>query len=328
MYSYNLIQWAFFFYFYCFFGWCFESVGVSVSSKKLVNRGFIKGPFLPLYGTGAIMMLLVSRPFQDNIVMVYISGCIGATVLEYVTGVLMEGLFKVRYWDYSHKKFQIQGHICLSSSLAWGFLTILMTEVVHKAVESVVLLILPQWLTAITLLLTAAIFADFALSFKAALDFRDVLLKLEKGKQEMLRLQKRLDVVIAVTSQDYELMMQGYELKKEEFTEDIHLRKEKFTEDLETRLEDLVTGIESKLKSIKKIGESNSPGYMDNVKEEIIEIYLKFQNSEIKKVYLDKLRSFYQKGLFRSNPTITSVRFREILEDLKRKIEHNNEDED
>ena len=119
MYHYTAIQWLFFFYFYCFFGWCFESTYVSIKSRKLVNRGFMRGPFLPLYGSGAIMMLVVSMPFQDNLVLVYIAGCIGATVLEYVTGVIMEALFKVRYWDYSKNKFNFQGHICLGSSLAW-----------------------------------------------------------------------------------------------------------------------------------------------------------------------------------------------------------------
>ena len=59
MYHYTAIQWLFFFYFYCFFGWCFESTYVSIKSRKLVNRGFMRGPFLPLYGSGAIMMLVV-----------------------------------------------------------------------------------------------------------------------------------------------------------------------------------------------------------------------------------------------------------------------------
>ena len=158
MYHYTAIQWLFFFYFYCFFGWCFESTYVSIKSRKLVNRGFMRGPFLPLYGSGAIMMLVVSMPFQDNLVMVYIAGCIGATVLEYVTGVTMEALFKVRYWDYSKNKFNFQGHICLGSSLAWGGLTILMTEVIHKPIEHLVLSIPDSILTPVTLVLTALMF--------------------------------------------------------------------------------------------------------------------------------------------------------------------------
>ena len=97
MYHYSVIQWLFFFYFYCFCGWCFESAYVSVRTRKLTNRGFMRGPFLPIYGSGAIMMLVVSMPFQDNIFLTYLAGCVGATALEYVTGVTMEevlGLFQ------------------------------------------------------------------------------------------------------------------------------------------------------------------------------------------------------------------------------------------
>ena len=112
MLGYTWIQWAFFFFFYSFFGWCFESAYVSLKQKRLVNRGFIHGPFLPLYGTGGVMMLVVSSPFRDNLLLTFVAGCIGATVLEYVTGVAMEALFKVRYWDYSHKKLNFQGQIC------------------------------------------------------------------------------------------------------------------------------------------------------------------------------------------------------------------------
>ena len=141
---------AVFLLFLLLFGWCFESAYVSIKSKRLVNRGFMAGPFLPLYGCGAIMMLMVSKPFQENLVLVYIAGCLGATVLEYVTGVTMEALFKVRYWDYSKNKFNFQGHICLGSSLAWGGLTILMTEVIHKPVERLVLSIPGRYLGIIT----------------------------------------------------------------------------------------------------------------------------------------------------------------------------------
>lgn len=73
---------------------------------------------LPLYGTGAVMMLWVSLPVKDNLLLVYCSGVVAATLLEYVTGYIMERLFKVRYWDYSSQKFNLHGYICLTSSIA------------------------------------------------------------------------------------------------------------------------------------------------------------------------------------------------------------------
>lgn len=226
MYHYSITQWLFFFYVYCFLGWCFESTYVSLKNRRPINRGFMRGPFLPIYGSGAIMMLVVSNPFQTlnvpwNYVWTYIGGCIGATILEYITGVLMESLFKVRYWDYSNQKFNFQGQICLTSTLAWGGLTLLMTYLLHKPVEHVVLAIPGTVLSGMTFLLTAVIGADFALSFKAALDLKDVLVKMEKAKEEMSLLQKRVDVLIALTNDDLSK-------KKEEVMEELSRLREKY----------------------------------------------------------------------------------------------------
>ena len=213
MYYYTAVQWLFFFFFYCFFGWCFESTYVSICKRKFVNRGFIRGPFLPLYGSGAIMMLLVSAPVRDNLVLVFFAGCIGATALEYVTGVVMEALFKVRYWDYSHKRFNFQGQICLSSSLCWGALTVLMTRFLHPAVERLAFLIPPAALTALVTVVLVWFSVDFAFSFQAAMDLRDILVRTEQAKKEMERMQKRLDVLIAVAGDEWDSRKEAFVLR-------------------------------------------------------------------------------------------------------------------
>ncbi len=312
MYSYTIIQWLFFFYFYCFFGWCFESTYVSIKSHKLVNRGFMRGPFLPLYGSGAIMMLVVSMPFQDNIFLVYIAGCLGATALEYVTGVTMEALFKVRYWDYSKNKFNFQGHICLGSSLAWGFLTILMTEVIHKPIERFVLSIPNGVLTAVTLVLTAYICADFALSFKAALDLRDVLVKMEKAKEEMVHIQKRLDVIIALTSEDFAN-------RKEEMTENFKQKTQAWSEGIGTRMEDVKNSVGDKLENLKELAVTKPSGYLDSIKNELAELKEKYVKTSADSERLSGLRDFFQRDMIRSNPSMSSKRFKEALEELQRR---------
>ncbi len=298
MYHYTIVQWLFLFYFYCFFGWCFESAYVSIKSRKLTNRGFMRGPFLPLYGSGAIMMLVVSMPFQDNIFLVYVAGCIGATVLEYVTGVTMEALFKVRYWDYSQNKFNFQGHICLGTSLAWGGLTILMTEGIHVPVEALMLSIPGQILTAVTVVLTAYNIADFAISFKTAIDLRDLLDKMEHTKEELLRIQKRLDVIIAVTG------------------ESIGNYRDAFGDNVEG----VITGIEEKLEGIKEAARTKPSEYLESVKEELLELKTRFAvNLELRK-YFAGLKDFFQRDMIRSNPGMTSRRYKESLEELKEKF--------
>ena len=81
------------------------------------------------------MMLWVSLPLREHLLLVFLAGMTASTALEYITGWCMEQLFRVRYWDYSSQAFNLHGYICLSSSIAWGVLTLLLTEVIHKPVE-------------------------------------------------------------------------------------------------------------------------------------------------------------------------------------------------
>lgn len=299
MYSYTVAQWFFFFYFYCFFGWCFESAYVSLKSRHPVNRGFMRGPFLPLYGSGAIMMLVISMPFQSDICLTYIAGCIGATVLEYVTGVTMEALFKVRYWDYSNQKFNFQGQICLSSTLVWGGLTILMTRFVHKPIEQLVLGIPENVLVAITFVLTMILVVDFTLSFKAAIDLRDILIKMEAVREEMERVQKCLDVIIALSNEEREV-------KKQERSE---------------RMDELVAGIEERLLRLKEKVVNGVFVYPDNIREEIMDLRIKHKLNLENRLQLTNLKDFYKRQMIKGNPTMVSKRFKDTLQELKENVD-------
>ena len=117
MIRYTLTEWIFIFCVYSVVGFIWETLFCSFRERKLVNRGFMKGPFLPIYGFGVCSMLVAASPFEGHVVLACVSGMICATVLEYVTGDLMEHLFKVRYWDYSKEKFNLNGYICLGASL-------------------------------------------------------------------------------------------------------------------------------------------------------------------------------------------------------------------
>lgn len=320
MYQYSIIQWLFFFYFYCFVGWCIESTHVSIRTRKLTNRGFMRGPFLPLYGSGAIMMLVVSMPFRDSIVLTYLAGCVGATILEYITGVTMEALFKVRYWDYSNQKFNFQGHICLGTTFAWGLLTILMTEIVHVPVEKLMLSIPGRILTVVTIVLTIVIAVDFALSFKAAIDLRDILVRMEQVKQELLHIQKNLDAIFAAANAEWESRREEWENRKEVSNEGFLAKKEAFTEGLSIRIEDLKSNIEGKLASIRNLAKSKPSGYLESTSEELTELKTKYAVSVEKRKQLGGIRDFFQRDMLRSNPGMTSIKFKEALEELKQNV--------
>ena len=204
MYEYSGYQWLTFFFIYCFFGWIFESTYVSLKKRQFVNRGFLRLPLLPLYGTGAVMMLWVSLPVKDNLFLVYVSGVVAATVLEYVTGWGMERLFKMKYWDYSNQRFNVKGYICLSSSIAWGFLTILLTEVIHRPIERYVLG-LPLMVDLVCVIVVSLLFAaDTAESVKAALDLAKVLDAMTNMRAELDDIQVQMALLKAETVQRME----------------------------------------------------------------------------------------------------------------------------
>ena len=204
MYTYAWYHWLTFFYIYCFCGWIFESTYVSLKQHRFVNRGFLRLPMLPLYGTGAVMMLWVSLPVKDNLFLVYCSGVVAATLLEYVTGYVMERLFKVRYWDYSNQKFNLHGYICLTSSIAWGFLTIFMTEVIHKPIERFVLNLPPALEWCLLGVVSGCFVMDTIQSTKEALNLAKALENVAKLRADLEEMQVQLALLKAETAQNIE----------------------------------------------------------------------------------------------------------------------------
>lgn len=188
----SVIQWIFYFFLYCFLGWIFESTVVSISQRRFVNRGFMKGPFLPIYGFGALAILLATLPVRAYPAAVFVVGMLAATALEYGTGAAMERLFKVRYWDYSHKRFQLNGYVCLSSSLAWGALSLLVDYCIHARIEALAAR-LPAWLPdAIVYTVSLWFVYDFTTSFRSAFSLRQLLEKDEALRREIEALRARL----------------------------------------------------------------------------------------------------------------------------------------
>ena len=202
MYVYTLGQWLLFFFLYCFLGWVWESCYVSAKRRQWVNRGFLHGPLLPIYGFGAVLILWATLPVRQSLPLIFLLGMLTATALEYVTGAAMEALFKVRYWDYSHQPCNLHGYICLTSSLAWGAFSILLVKVLHPPLEDLVLW-LPAFLTdALACVLTVCTTVDTVRSFQAAMDLREVLTKLTEENEDLRRLAKRVEVYSAFAEED------------------------------------------------------------------------------------------------------------------------------
>lgn len=192
MHAYYLTQWILFFFIYSFIGWVWESCYVSVRKRRWVNRGFLHGPMLPIYGSGALVILISTIGVRENPWLIFLFGMLAATVLEYITGAVMEKMFHVRYWDYSRQKLNLNGYICVSSSLCWGVFSVLLVRAVHIPVERAVLDI-PLFITdGAALVLTVIMTVDLTQSFNEAMDLKQVLAQLEESKEQIGEMQEKL----------------------------------------------------------------------------------------------------------------------------------------
>ena len=139
-YSYSAAQWLLVFYLYCMLGWCFESTVVSVGQRRLVNRGFLRGPMLPIYGFGLCTLFLLAS-MEDlhliadpvwNRVALFLAMAVAMTLIEYIAGLACLKYLKVRLWDYSNLWGNIQGIICPLFSFFWTVIAAVYYLFVHK----------------------------------------------------------------------------------------------------------------------------------------------------------------------------------------------------
>ena len=133
--SYHVILW---FLTYSILGWAVESFYMSICNRKLTNRGFSRGPICPIYGVGALTVFILLRPYSHNKILLFIMGSFLATLIEYITALLMNRLFGEIWWDYREKPLNYKGIICLESSIAWGFYTLGLFFFLQNMVSSLV----------------------------------------------------------------------------------------------------------------------------------------------------------------------------------------------
>lgn len=181
-----------FFYIYCFFGWIIESTYVSVCTGNWVNRGFMRGPVIPIYGTGAVIVLFAVIPFRTSPILVFIVGTVAASILEFVTGFVMERIYKVRYWDYSDKPFNLCGYICLFNSLCWGVLSILLIYLVHSWVEKGVLFLNDMVLLSIDSGISSLFIVDLFNSSTTAVELKRMLANSQKLKDDLMNIHNKM----------------------------------------------------------------------------------------------------------------------------------------
>lgn len=198
----NLMVQFGFFVLYSFLGWVSETIFCSIPAKKFINRGFLNGPFCPIYGTGAVLVINLFSKYADDLLALFILSMVVTSAVEYVTSYLLEKIFHLSLWDYSKRPFNLNGRVCLRNSVLFGIMSVLMVKVIHPGVERV-LSKMPVWaLITFTVVLVAYFLSDLFITARALVQINkaagdrqleleglaelrnEVMEKIEQDKQE------------------------------------------------------------------------------------------------------------------------------------------------
>lgn len=190
----TLAIWFLIFMSYSFAGWLMEVIVSIYFHHKLINRGFLIGPICPIYGVGGVSISLLLRN-TTNALEIFLIAIVGSAILEYAASYIMERLFRVRWWDYSEKKFNLNGRICLESLLAFGFIGILIVRVLTPTFLRVYTSLNPVLLYTIASLLFFVVLFDVALSLWLILGVRVTVGTVQKDATD--EISKRVQEILA-----------------------------------------------------------------------------------------------------------------------------------
>ncbi len=169
----SLIELFLLFICYSFIGWLIEVVFGYFANGKLINRGFLIGPYCPIYGFGGLIATLALTNYKDSVFVLFVTSMFLFAILEYFTSYLMEKLFKARWWDYSHYRFNINGRICLETLVPFGLLGCFAIYVVNPGLEFLFSLTNYNVLKIVAIILFLLLILDLILSLKIISSFKN-----------------------------------------------------------------------------------------------------------------------------------------------------------
>ena len=234
------------FFIYSLAGWLIEMIPATIREKKFVDRGFLVGPYCPIYGCGVILITLLLQKYADDVVVTFFLSVIICGTLEYLTSYIMEKIFKARWWDYSNNKFNINGRICLETLVPFGIGGVLVLFVFNPFLEKIINLIPDLALNIVTGVLCVLFLIDCIVSFKIILNLKEMTKELKYNTAEISDKVKR---IILNKLGPYKRLVNAFPRVKE------NVKFSKW-DDIKKKIEESTRGIKEKIDNSKvEIGE-------------------------------------------------------------------------
>ncbi len=194
---------------YSFMGWLYESIWCSFCEGKLVNRGFLAGPFCPVYGFGALLVILTLSDVKSNLLALFFASIIVTNTLEYLTSYILEKCFAVRWWDYSHYRFNLNGRVCLLGAVAFGTMSVLLLHIIHPWVNHYILRLSQPAFYLLSGVFLGAMLFDLATTVKHLLSLNGRLAEIQTALEQFAgqykeRAEQKVDTLQLALSERFE----------------------------------------------------------------------------------------------------------------------------
>lgn len=182
----TILNELFLYYFiYSILGWVAEMIYCRLCDGKWTDRGFLYGPYCPIYGVGGILVLVFLEPISKNVLLVFLLAMVLTTILEYFTSFLMEKIFDAKWWDYSERLLNINGRVCLLNSILFGLLGIIITYIIHPYIQKILGYIPQEYIHYIINILIIILCIDFTLTLNSLFNFKDKLNEIQSIKDSI-----------------------------------------------------------------------------------------------------------------------------------------------
>lgn len=209
---------------YAMIGWCAEVAYAAVNTGKFVNRGFLNGPYCPIYGCGMIIVVVILTPIKDNLFILFIGSVLLTSTIEFFTGFCLEKIFHNKWWDYSNFPFNIKGYVCLKFSIYWGFACTFVMDILHPMIYKMITTI-PFIVGIIILTIVMVIFAtDMVITVLTILKFNRKISAMDEIAKKIHNLSDEMGEKV------YKNVSNVMD-KTEEFKNDMETKKESFSEE-------------------------------------------------------------------------------------------------
>ena len=319
----NFYELVWIFIIYAFIGWCTEVSYAALDRGIFVNRGFLNGPYCPIYGCGVVIVVAALTPLKDNLLILFAGSFLLTSILEYITGFILEKVFHNKWWDYSNKPFNLHGYVCLKFSIYWGLACTFIMDVLHPIIYKGITMI-PHILGVVLLSIIMAAFAvDCGVTVTTILKFNKRLKVMDEMAAKIHKLSDEIGENI------YENVTTAVE-RSEEFQETHEELLTKIS-DTKENIMDLPSNAKEKIASTAASAREKLSESAENIKvneklaaykktREAVRLEKQREKEELERRYKELFaeKNFGFKRLMKAFPDMTSREQNESLEKYKK----------